>query len=236
MRARLEALDMLANNIANSSTVGFKADREFFGLYLAPELSASEADPLATKMPVIEKQWTDFSQGTVQNTGKPLDLALYGRGFFTVTGPSGPLYTRNGSFQLTASGKVATGEGYPLRTVGGQALQASSDSPIQVDTDGTVHQGGQVLGQLELTEFSDTGALAKLGSGYFDRTGTDVKPLKAQSVEVRQGQIEGSNVPTAESAVRLVSLMRQFEMLQKAVTLDGEMSTKSIQEVARVGS
>ena len=89
LRARMESLDLLANNVANASTGGYKADREFYSLYVAPD--AADSDSLST-MPVIEKPWTDFSQGLVQQTGNPLDLALSGKGFFAVQSPRGPLY------------------------------------------------------------------------------------------------------------------------------------------------
>ena len=99
LRARMESLDLLANNVANAATGGYKADREFYSLYADPEAADSGS---ASAMPLIEKPWTDLSQGVLQNTGGPFDLALSGRGFFAVNGPSGPLYTRNGSFRLAA--------------------------------------------------------------------------------------------------------------------------------------
>src|SRR3954468_11041188 len=89
LRARMESLELLANNVANAATGGDKADREFYGLY-----KSTDADSDAT-MPVIERPWIDQSQGLVHGTGNPLDLALSGRGFFSVEGPRGPLYTRN---------------------------------------------------------------------------------------------------------------------------------------------
>src|SRR5947209_20523802 len=91
LRARMESLDLLANNVANASTGGYKADREFYSLYAAPEAEGGQT------MPLIEKPWVDLSQGLIHQTGNPLDLALTGRGFFAVAGPNGPLYTRNGS-------------------------------------------------------------------------------------------------------------------------------------------
>src|SRR5271156_1406174 len=125
LRSRMEALDMLANNLANASTGGFKLDREFYSLFtVADDSMEGEATP--TKLPVVQKQWTDFSQGALQPTGNPLDLALSGKGFFQVTGPSGPLYTRNGSFVLSPTGVLSTGEGYPVTTDGGGTIQAQS--------------------------------------------------------------------------------------------------------------
>src|ERR1035438_2461215 len=97
LRARMESLDLLANNIANASTGGYKADREFYSLYVGPE---AQDDDAANTMPVIERQWTDLSQGSVHPTGNALDMALSGSGFFTVEGPNGPLYTDRKSTRL----------------------------------------------------------------------------------------------------------------------------------------
>src|SRR4026209_773116 len=90
MKARMESLDMLANNISNSGTSGFKADRELFTL--------AQAD-----LPLVEKQWTDFSQGTLEPTGSSLDLGLEGSGFFALNTPTGTAYTRNGHFENNGS-------------------------------------------------------------------------------------------------------------------------------------
>src|SRR6202035_4933850 len=108
IRARLESLDMLANNIANSSPPGFKADRGFYGFYFSAEAADSPAGTSSTTLPVIERQWTDFSQGSLTPTGNALDLALNGQGFFVAQSPNGPVYTRDGSFRLSLQGELET--------------------------------------------------------------------------------------------------------------------------------
>lgn len=223
----MESLDMLANNIANASTAGYKVDREFYSLY-KNEIADDEV-----LSPVIEKPWTDFSQGTLQTTGKPLDLALSGAGFFAVSGPNGPLYTRNGSFQIAASGQVVSPEGYPLRLAGGAALRSQSNAPMEIGIDGTVRQGGIVHGKLEVVDFP-SGALVKQGTSLFHASDTS-SSTPAVGTQVQQGKLEGSNVPSAESAVRLVTVLRHFEMLQKTITIGSEMNRRAIEEVARVG-
>jgi len=236
LRARMESLEMLANNLANAETGGFKADREFYGLYTAPEaLDAPEANPPAA-LPVIERPWTDFSQGTIRSTGNPLDLAITGRGFFGVHGPGGPLYTRNGSMRLSASGVLETARGHALRAAGGGVIQARSPDPIEVRADGSVIQSGQALGTLEVLEFTDPAALVKQGASYFRSGRPGEPPAPAGALTRGQGRLESSNVTSAEGAVRLVSVMRQFEMLQKAVSLGAEMNRRAVEEVARVGS
>jgi len=227
---------MLANNLANSTTGGFKTDREFYGLFSANADPSIEGEPSPTQLPVIQKQWTDFSQGTLQPTGSPLDLGLSGKGFFTVTGPSGPLYTRNGGFQLSKDGVLETAEGYPVITVEGGKIQTSTQTPIQVAADGTVQQDGQTLGQVAVVDFQDRSVLDKLGNNYFSNSNPKVGPTPVSDTTVQQARIEASNVAPAESAVRLVGLMRQFEMLQKAITLTSDMDNKALTEVARVGA
>jgi flagellar basal-body rod protein FlgF len=232
LRARMESLDMLANNLANTDTGGYKIDREFYSLYLAPEAADSE---LPVTMPVIERPWTDFSQGTLRATGNPLDFALSGRGFFAVDGPGGPLYTRQGAFRLSGAGVLETSQAYPVRLAGGGRLQTQSPAPLEVGVDGTISQQGQVLGRLEVVNFADGGVLAKHGSNYF-QADASAAPVGATAVAVEQGRLEASNVIAAESAVRLVSVMRQFEMLHKAISIGADMNKKAVEEVARVGS
>jgi flagellar basal-body rod protein FlgF len=232
LRARMESLEMLANNLANAATGGYKRDREFYSLYLAPE--ALDGPGPAT-LPVIERHWTDFSQGALRPTANPFDLAISGKGFFTVNGPAGRLYTRSGNFRLSAAGVLVSPEGYPVRSAGGGPLQAQSSAPIEVSPDGTVSQDGQVLGRLEIVEFSDPSILGKQGASYFRNTDPNAAPTAASGFEVQQGKLEGSNVAAAEGAVRLVSIMRQFEMLQKAIALGAEMNRRAVEEVARVG-
>ena len=234
-RSRLETLELLANNLANAATGGYKNDRESYSLYIAPEAEDGSGEGKPATLPVIGKQWIDFSQGVLQPTGNPLDFALAGKGFFTVNGPSGPLYTRNGSFRMAVDGSLTTAEGYAVRLLGGGTLQAQPGKALDLAPDGTVSQEGQNLGQLEIVDFPDPAALVKMGGNYFRPADPAVKPAPAAKIELHQGQVESSNVVVAESAVRLVEVMRQFEMMQKAIALGAEMNRRAIEEVARVG-
>jgi len=225
---------MLANNLSNTSTSGFKADREFYGTYLAPELAGQSN--VVGESPVIQKPWTDFSQGTLVNTGNATDVGLSGGGFFSVNGPNGPLYTRNGNFHFSAQGTLVSAEGYPVRMSNGDTLQTSSPSPLQIGADGQISQNGAVVGQLELTEFKDPTQLNKSAASYFSSPGAQSGASAATSTEVHQGQLESSNAQPAEAAARMVSLLRNFEMLQKAVKIGNDMNSQAIEQVAKVGS
>ena len=233
LRARMESLSMLANNVANASTGGYKADREFYSLYVAPEALESEGDP--SVMPVVQRPWTDMSEGALQATGNMLDLALSGKGLFAVDGPRGPLYTRNGSFSLAADGRLVTKEGYAVRAAGGAPLVLQPSRPVEVAPDGTVRQDGNVAGRIELVEFASPEGLVKQGDNYFRVADPSMTPSAASATSVGQGRLETSNTGSAEAAVRLIGVMRQFDMLQKAVGLAGDMNKKAVEEVAKVG-
>ena len=235
LQARMESLDMLANNLANSETSGYKTDREFYNLYLSSEQESADAgDP--TTMPVIEKNYTDYSQGVLRQTANPLDLALDGEGFFALNANGGMAYTRDGAFRLSPAGNLVTANGFALcsTTAGGVPVRVDPSVPFTVTADGTVHQSGNVVAKIAVVKFTDPAGLAKQGNTMFsaDRS---AQPQPA-AAEVQQGKLENSNVGTAESAVRLVNVMRQFENLQKAIHIGDEMNRKAVEEVARVSS
>jgi flagellar basal-body rod protein FlgF len=236
MRARMESLEMLANNLANASTGGYKTDREFYSIYTAAEASdpaSAGISPEPDQAPLIQKHWTDHSQGNLRQTGRDLDLSLDGQGFFAVNGPNGILYTRNGSLKVSASGQLTTADGYALRTTTGQTVTLQSNSPFQVDVDGNVIQDGQPLGQLAVVNFPDQNAIDKRGMNYFFSVDPKLVPQRS-SAQVHQGSLEESNVGSAESAIRMVSVMRQFESLQKAISIGADMNKHAVEEVARV--
>lgn len=228
MKARMESLDMLANNVANSATSGFKADNEFYTLY-------------KEQLPLIETHWTDFSQGVLTPTGNPLNLALAGPGFFALTTPGGVIYTRSGHFRVSKTNQLISRDGYPLRDIvnQGRPIEVDPVQSIAVDKSGTVSQGGQSVGQIQIDQLPTVAdATAKLGNTYFAWRAPSTPPAAPAasgepSFEVQQGYIEESNVPVADSAVRLITVMRQFEMLQKAVNIGAQMDKEAIEDVAK---
>jgi flagellar basal body rod protein FlgG len=228
----MESLDLLANNLANASTGGYKADREFYSLYAAPEAEA-EGDS-STTMPVIREPYTDLSQGVLQSTGSPLDVALSGKGFFAVQGPSGPLYTRNGNFRLESGCKLISAEGHPVSGTRGAAITLPGTRPIEISSDGTVTQAGKIIGQLQISDFTSGAGLSKQGNNYFRAANPGGQVALPAGTTVEQGKLEASNSGTAESAVRLIGIMRQFEMLQKAATLGTDMDKQAIEQVAKI--
>ncbi len=229
LRSRSEALDLLANNLANTSTAGFKADREAYTLFLGDDSSQ-------TTSPFIERQRTDFSQGQLKPTGDPADLALEGDGFFLVDGPDGPLLTRNGAYRITPDGRLTTPEGFEFATVEPRRIRATPGEKLEIDSEGVVRQRGGQLGRFKLVETSRDAQPAKLEGAYFALDTTRIPALSPARARVHQGKTEAANFSPAEAAVRLVNLLRQFETMQKALQIGGEMGRRAVDEVARVHS
>jgi flagellar basal body rod protein FlgG len=236
LQSRMLSLDLLANNLANAGTNGFKNDREFYSVFASADAQNGVDGGEGTTLPTIERQWTDFSPGIIQTTDNPLDVAISGKGFFALNGPTGPLYTRNGSLRVLASGEIGSADGYPVRSTAGGTIKVAPGKSILIGTDGTVLQDGQPLGEIAVVDFKSTDSLHKRGNTNFQNTDPNNPASPAANVAVQQGRVEGSNVPVADAAMRLVGVMRQFEMLQKAITVSSDMDTKAIQEVARVSS
>ena len=164
LRARMESLEILANNLANAGTSGFKADRERYTTYWAAE-STSALDAGrggAGVSPVVERNWIDFTQGALTRTGVTTHLAVTGPGFLTVKRGDETLYSRNGELQLSAGGTLVNGEGIDVLGANGQALRIDAAQLLDIRADGSLWQAGVQTGQLKLTEFNDPQALQKV--------------------------------------------------------------------------
>jgi flagellar basal body rod protein FlgG len=223
----MQALDVLANNLANSSSRGYKADREINSLYA----------PVSQQQPWIHETWTDFQQGVLEPTGNQFDIALSGPGFLTMRGPSGNLYTRNGSLHLAANGELQGPENRPvLDRNNNQPIRLDPSRPFTIGRTGEIRQDDALVAQMAVVEFASPSSLIKTGQSYFQNPPSAGNPVRAAETEVRQGVVEASNSGPSEAAVRLVSVLRQFEMLQKAIAIGGEMNRKALDEVARVSS
>jgi len=227
----MESLEMLANNLANVETGGFKADREYFSIYMGDDATADPVTGAVPVQPLIQSHWTDLAQGNLLTTANPLDLAIDGDGLFAVQTANGVRYTRNGKFRVGSTGALAAADGSAVLGRDGKPIALQPDVPIEVLTDGTVQQGGQAVGQLDISMF-DQGSFDKMGANYF-APAEGVKPKPATGT-VLQGKLEQSNVGAAESSVRLIAIMRQFEMLQKAMTIGNDLNRRAIEEVAKV--
>jgi flagellar basal-body rod protein FlgF len=235
IQSRIESLDMMANNLANASAAGFKSDQESYALYVSAEAAGSPEGTNPAILPVVENRWTDFSQGTLLPTGNSMDLALSGKGFFVVSTPSGPLYTRGGSFRFSRTGQLQTEDGYDLQGIDGKPILLDSSKTFEVRPDGTVLQDGQEVSRIAVVDFEDPKVLTKRGGNYF-KSSTSTSPTPALQTEIRQGHLEKGNSDSTHAAASIVTIMRQFEALQKAMAIGADMNRRAVEDVAKVSS
>jgi flagellar basal body rod protein FlgG len=211
MRSRLDELDRLSADIANAGTAGYKSERTTDAQANRPRFDAV----LQTAIDVAPGgRRLDASAGPLSTTGRDLDFALEGDGFFTVQTPGGPRYTRNGHFTAAQDGALTTTEGHPVSGVAGPITLGPG--PITVDQDGTVHAGATVAGRLAIVQFDDTGRLTR-ESGALLRS--DVPPSPATAASVKGGVLEESNVSVIQRVAELTNVSRTFEALQKALSV-----------------
>jgi flagellar basal body rod protein FlgG len=237
MNSRLDSLDLLANNLANSSSAGYKADRELFSTYLsadAAEMIASGDGTGAGEIPLVEDRYTEFRQSPLLETGVGTDLALQGEGFFAVETPRGIRYTRAGRFHLERDGELRTAEGYRVRvrqTRDPKRLAADPAIPLRVNEQGEVFQGENRLGVVERVGFARADLLRKEEAVYFHAL--EGMTEQARQTPVVSGSLESSNVDAATGSYRLVETTRQFGMLNRAFALHDTLQRSVIERVAK---
>lgn len=208
--------DTIANNLANVSTTGYKRRINNFSKQLEslePSVEKSEKDPPVNTV-------YDLSQGNVVHTGRPLDFALYGDGFFVIETPDGPLYTRDGMFRANQNGQIVDAQG---RIVSGQngPLSIPSDvglSQLTVSDSGQISANGLSIGKFKLVNFpNDQDKILPVGSSCF-KVSEDVKPTEAEDLLVKQGFQESSNVKMIDELVDLIMVSRLYESNMKFMT------------------
>jgi flagellar basal-body rod protein FlgF len=234
-------LDIVANNVANANTTGFKADRTLFQSYVerlaVPGNSIAFVQDRAT--------YIDRTEGPIQTTGNPLDVAIKGDGYLAVTAPEGTLYTRDGHLQVGPDGTLEDDRGRPVLGADSQPIQFPSTnfSQPQIKADGTLTvkvQGVvQQVGQIGLFRASDPLALRKSGSGLLtDPTGAmqTVDPTQDPSAYIVQGALEGSTVQPITEIANLTDLSRAYERLQTLLSDDNDREQKMIQVLGQTPS
>jgi flagellar basal-body rod protein FlgF/flagellar basal-body rod protein FlgG len=228
--ARTQELDLAANNLANANTTGFRGERVSFQSQLMTA-STSVSTRAVSSYGVLGSPRTDFSQGSLQQTGNPLDLALEGAGFFAVQAPNGVQYTRNGNFHLTRDGALVSAQGYPVLGSNGPVTLPSGNA--EISPTGVISVNGDVAGQLQLTGFDPSVPLTALGDAYFSAPSAAAEP--ATQLSVRQASLESSNVNPVESAVSLIEIQRNAEMMQRALsTFHNEFNKTAAEDLPRV--
>jgi flagellar basal-body rod protein FlgF len=222
-------LDALANNIANASTAGFKAERV---LQRAERAGDVAPPPTAVPTPITrEHVETDFSQGPVNRSGNPLDVALAGEGFFVVKTDRGERLTRSGNLSLDSAGFLATTDGSRVQGTSGDINVPAG--PIAIGTDGSVRAGEQRIGQLRIVTVEDPSQLVRESGTRFaagTQTPADATP---GSVQVIQGATERANLAPVEGLVALIETVRGFETYMRAAERLDQVTSKAINDVGR---
>lgn len=216
LKTQTNALEIAANNIANVSTAGYRGQIPSFQALLVqtagPQMGGWEH--LVNEHAVLNGSRLDLGQGNLEHTGDNMNFAIEGRGFFAVQTKAGTMYTRNGAFQVSASGQLQTAAGDPVLGVSGPITLPGGE--VSISTDGTVSVGGGVAGKLRIAEFSSPNALTPEGSSYYSAPKGAEKTATASSVH--QGMLESSNVSPVAAMVGLISAQRQAEMIERAMS------------------
>jgi flagellar basal-body rod protein FlgF len=237
-------LDVVANNIANVNTTGFKADGAVFSEYLPTGARADQFGSRDRRMSFVQDSlsWHDMSQGTVQQTGGPLDIAIDGEGMLVVQTPRGERYTRNGALQLNNLGEVVTLSGDKVLGDNGPIVLQLTDRDIAITKNGTIKvREGQSLnsdstrGKLRLVTFANSQQLRKDGASTFAAPeGVQPTPLPDASAHVVQGSIEKSNVRPVVEMSRMIALTRAYTEAATLLQQQGDLRKNSIQQLAEV--
>jgi flagellar basal-body rod protein FlgF len=229
MLARQKAQDVIASNLANANTTGFKADQPVFETTLERTLTITEGDnctPIGSLSSgaVLSATFTDLSPGAIQTTGNPFDMAIEGEGFFVVQTPNGERYTRNGAFSLNSEGMLVTRDGLPVLGTRGP-IQIPPKLELFFGEDGQISAGGSVIDRLLIVN----GNLTKEPSGWFiGVAGTISEP------KVRSGALEASNVNIVREMVAMIEWMRVYEAHQKVIHAQDEALGRAVNDMARL--
>jgi flagellar basal-body rod protein FlgF len=232
--AAYRSMDVIANNIANVSTPGFKRESAKFEEYVT---MVRPAEGQTGKQPVsfVKDAGTmrDTGQGNITTTGAPLDMALNGKGYFTITTPNGDRYTRDGHFSLNGAGQIVTSDGYAVQGEGGAITITPTDGDIHIAQDGTISSvvNGTLnqMGKLRLTDFADERSLTKEGANLYAGGGATVPATAA----VVQGALERSNVQPVLEIAKMIEVMRAYEATS---TLSKSQEDQSRDAITKLGT
>jgi flagellar basal-body rod protein FlgF len=235
-------LEVVANNIANLNTTGFKADGAVFQEFLMPVARADQFLLPDRRLSFVQDRatWHDFSQGGVQQTGNPLDVAIDGDSFLVVQTPRGERYTRNGALQINAAGELVTSAGDRVLGDGGPILFLAQDQDISIGPDGTVSVRESanagvdtVRGRLRLVSFAQPQLLQKDGSSTFAAP-AGVAPQAPQSVRVVQGAVEKSNVRAVIEMTRMIEVTRTYSQVAGMLQQQGDLRRTAIERLSEL--
>ncbi|MGE0062720.1 MAG: flagellar basal-body rod protein FlgF [Xanthobacteraceae bacterium] len=238
-------LDVVANNIANLNTSGYKANGAIFEEFISQTARGDGASRGDTRVSFVRDRatWIDLSQGPMERTGNPLDVALDKRGFLAVQTPRGERFTRNGGFQINAQGQLVTTEGFQVLGEAGPITFQPGDKDISISREGliTVREGNEARtesqrGKLRVVDFDNPGRLQKDGNGTFlaPQGVTPITPEPDKRAAVLQGVIEKSNVRGVVEMTRMIEVTRTYTQVATILQQQADMRRSAIEKLAEV--
>jgi flagellar basal-body rod protein FlgF len=224
--AKFEDMAVTSNNIANINTPGYNAQRLVFNQYLV-DAGNGKKDAYVND----GTAYRDTSNGALQTTGNPLDLAISGNGYFQIKTPLGTRYTKAGNFQIDANGMLINNQGYPvLGADGAQISIPTSSRKIEINGIGQISADGQSVGQVGVVEFSNEQAMTRLGNSLYD---SKAAPQPATTARVVQGAIESSNVNGVTELVHVMDISRSVNNTAKFIETMYDLEQKTSSTLAQ---
>lgn len=233
--AAYRAMDVIANNIANASTPGFKRETAKFEEYVTHvRPSETQQGPQALSFVKDAGVVRDLGQGEMTSTGASLDFAINGKGFFAVQTPNGMRYTRDGHFSLNQDGQLVTSDGYAVQGDGGNITITPDDGNVSVGPDGTISSilngASNQIGKLQVMSFPNERAMIKQGANLYSTTQAATPSTEST---VAQRMLEGSNVKPVIEISHMVEVMRAYQM---TATLSSSQEQLMRQAIDKLGS
>ena len=225
-------MDIVANNIANADTAGFKV--ESLIEKTDPKAPAfTLMGPKPVKFVSEDGVLRNFGQGALRQTGAPLDMAIEGQGFFRVTTAAGERYTRDGRFRTDDTGRLVTDGGAAVLDEGGGEITVDPEKgQVSISQDGVVSQGPERIGKIGVVNFATLSILEKTGDNLYKNTSNQT-PTPSTDARVRQGMLEGSNVQPILEITKMIEVSRAYEQIAKMMDSQGDLSSKAVQTLGR---
>jgi flagellar basal-body rod protein FlgF len=230
--ARLDALDVIANNLANVNTTGFRSQREFYSAVTAnlADVPLTPLNRAINDFGVLGGAHLDLTQGSLQSTGSNLDLAITGPGFFSVQTARGVRYTRNGSFHLDKDNTLVTQDDEAVLGQSGPIVLPRGE--VSIASDGTVAVDNAVAGRVQLVEFANSENLTLEGNSDF--AAPEGEAVAAQKSTVSEGMLESANLNPIEQTAMMMSLQRHAELLERTLSVfQNDLDKTAIEDMAR---
>lgn len=225
-------MDVIANNIANADTTGFKVEQ----LMVRTETqkpAANRDGPPAIKFVLDDGVARDFTQGPLRTTGGTFDVAIVGKGFFKVETDDGERFTRDGRFTLSPEGQLTSQDGYAVAGEGGEIVIDPTKGQVTISADGVVSQGAERVGKIAVFNFEDRSVLAK-DKGNLLKNTSNAEPIADTASQLRQGNLEGSNVNPIQQITRMIEVSRAYESLTKSMENTADLSRRAVERLGRV--